>query len=82
MAANLSPTPEPRIPPTQTFIEIQPTVVPTSTPIFDSPTKTATVDTYISTPILKQIGNYGGSLTVPTEVWFENLDPHMESSDG
>lgn len=82
MAANLSPTPEPRITPTQTFIEIQPTVVPTSTPIFDSPTKTATVDTYISTPILKQIGNYGGSLTVPTEVWFENLDPHMESSDG
>ena len=40
------------------------------------------MDTYISTPILKQIGNYGGSLTIPTEVWFENLDPHMESSDG
>ena len=88
---NLNPIPEPTRTHQQTFIEVPPTIVPssspltivpTSTPLLNTPTQIATVDTNIPTHRPTPIGKYGGSLTVPTEVWFESLDPHIEASDG
>lgn len=88
---NLNPIPEPTRTHQQTFIEVPPTIVPsstpltivpTSTPLLNTPTQIATVDINIPTHHPTPIGKYGGSLTVPTEVWFESLDPHIEASDG
>ena len=63
-------------PPTQPHMEVSKPILPTNVP-----TEIAAVNTNIPTPHITSIGNYGGTLTIPTEAWFESLNPHMEGSD-
>ena len=68
--------------PIQTHMEITNPIHSTNISMLNIPTAIATVDTNIPTHHPKSKGNYGGALTIPTEVWFESLNPHLEGSDG